>query len=259
MVLVTKVHKPVSNRSSQQVRLRPTLVDDTILFSGDKLCIPTHRPIRILGQGKNGFVVLCHNEFLNRPEALKVWAKLDPDDTRDKFKQGLEEARKAVAASQGRFVAQTYAAGVLLERYLYATMEYVPGPTLHDYLADHRGDKDNNYLAAQYLRALSDTGGVLHGDAHTKNVIVQEKGWLMLLDFGTSHYTGSGKFVERHWRVVGETIRRIFRNSQRYIAAKKIVGKVPVSKASDSDSRQLYYHLLISWTYPPDPLEETDN
>jgi serine/threonine protein kinase len=107
----------MSNRTSQQ----PLLVDDAIFFSGDKLCIPTHRPIRILGQGKNGFVVLCHNEILNRPEALKVWAKRDSDDSRDKFKQGLEEARKAVAASQGRFVAQIYAAGVLLERYLYAT------------------------------------------------------------------------------------------------------------------------------------------
>jgi len=31
---------------------------------------------------------------------------------------------------------------VLVERYLYAAMEYVPGPTLHNYLAELKDDRD---------------------------------------------------------------------------------------------------------------------
>jgi serine/threonine protein kinase len=238
----------MSNRTSQQLRLRPTLVDETILFNGDELSVPTHRPIRVVGQGKNGFVVLCHNELLNRPEALKVWARLDPKDSRDKFKQGLDEARKAVTASQGRSVAQIYSAGVLLEKYLYATMEYVQGPTLHDYLAEHKDERSRHWLATGYITVLTrGTDGVLHGDAHARNVIVErvrDRTNLKLLDFGTSRFTGSEKFVERHWRVVGETIRYILGNSQQYKSAKHRVDKIPDLKSINVDQ---YYTWLVSF------------
>ncbi len=114
-------------------------------------------------------------------------------------------------------------------------------------------------MASQFFRALSDTDGVLHGDPHTRNVIVQleyDRPWLTLIDFGTSRFTRSDKFVERHWRVVGETISRIFHNSPRYKRAKDIVGKMPISKRTDSDSRRTYYTLLVSWA---DPDEERDD
>jgi serine/threonine protein kinase len=221
---VLAFHAPCS-LSPQQLRLRPTLAGRAIVFDGDKIHIPTHRPIRILGQGRNGFVVLCQNEFLHRPEALKVWAKLDPLDSRDKFKQGLEEARKAVAACSGNSVAQIYGAGTILERYLYATMEYVPGPTLHDYLAEQKNTDNCESIATSYLLALISTGDILHGDPHTKNVIMRKtkddkKVQPVLVDFGTSRFTRSEKFVERHWDVVEQSIKRIFFNCDEYKRAR---------------------------------------
>lgn len=242
--------------------MRPTLVDDTILFNGDKLSVPTHRPIRIVGQGKNGFVVLCHNELLNRPEALKVWAKLDPTDTRDKFQQGMDEAQKAAAASKGQFVAQIYSAGVLLEKYLYATMEYVPGPTLRDYLAD-ADERSRHWSAQRYLHVVfRHTGDVLHGDAHAANVIVTKiRGvtHLKLLDFGTSRFTGSEKFVERHWRVVDETIRHIFRNSERYKRAKHRMNELGWPWDDTGIREQCYQMLLRFYTSDENFVDDTDN
>jgi serine/threonine protein kinase len=239
---------------ASQLALRPALAGCDIVFEGERLRIATHKPIQILGQGANGFVVLCQNELLNRPEALKVWAKLRPDDSRDKFTQGLEEARKA-ASSPGQFVAQIYAAGVLLDKYFYATMEYVSGPTLGEYLkSDQRDHGLTLYVAKAYYAALESTGQILHGDPHRKNVIVQEHNYTFrakLLDFGTSHFTAPENFAKRHWRVVDETFKRIFSNSQVYKAAKEATEK-EIPYKENTDNRLFYYHRLLG------KIKETD-
>jgi serine/threonine protein kinase len=241
------------SRGAPQLESRPTLADDGIVFNGDRLRIQTYKPIRILGQGANGFVVLCKNELLNRTEALKVWAKLRPDDSRDKFTQGLEEARKA-ASSSGQFVAQIYTAGVLQDKYFYATMEYVPGPTLREYLNGQRDQGLTLYVARAYYAAINSTANVLHGDPHSSNVIMQEHNYTFtakLVDFGTSHFTAPEKFVRRHWRVVDETFKRIFSNSQVYRAAKQAAeNMMPITY--NTDNRLLHYHLFLS------KIKETD-
>jgi hypothetical protein len=73
---------------------------------------------------------------------------------------------------------------------------------LEFYLAELKDEGDKWGMASQFLRALSDTDGVLHGGPHTRNVIVRlvyDRPWLTLIDFGTSRFTRSDKFVERHW------------------------------------------------------------
>jgi serine/threonine protein kinase len=235
------------SRGAPQLESQPTVADDSIVFRGDRLRIPTHKPVRILGQGANGFVVLCQNDLLNRTEALKVWAKLRPGDSRDKVTQGLEEARKAASLS-GQFVAQIYAAGVLLDKYFYATMEYVPGPTLREYLDGQRDHGLTLYVARAYYTALNSTANVLHGDPHSRNVIVQEHNYTFtakLLDFGTSHFTAPEKSVRRHWRVVDETFKRIFSNSQAYRAAKEAAENM-MRVTCDTDNRLWHYRFVLS-------------
>jgi serine/threonine protein kinase len=193
-----------------------------LAVEGDTLQFSVHRLRRELGRGANGIVFLARNRLLDRDEALKVWLKLRASDSRDKFAQGLREARKACAAA-GKYVVPIYNAGTIGNRYFYATMEFVKARTLAEYLKSGPDLQERSHLAVTYVEALQATAaaGILHGDPHAHNVLVLEKPYphkpskkyfdtIKLLDFGTSRFTAPARHDERHWRVVDETIQRIF-------------------------------------------------
>jgi serine/threonine protein kinase len=199
---------------------------DGLSFNGTPLPLPPSLiPISKIGEGASGFVVRCRNELLDRDEAVKFWVKLREGDTRDKLKQGVEEARKAAFFSSER-VAQIYSAGTALEKYFYVAMEYCEGQTLGNFLFSlednhpHPGFPSYQYrynAAVQYLTVIKETAGhgLLHGDAHPGNVIVRTPPFntvwpppvrLKLLDFGTSIFNQRGNSVDRHWRIVDRTM-----------------------------------------------------
>jgi predicted unusual protein kinase regulating ubiquinone biosynthesis (AarF/ABC1/UbiB family) len=70
---------------------------------------------------------------------------------------------------------------------------------------------------------MTSSRSTFHGDAHVRNVLVYEDprlpispahhwgSWrVKLVDFGTSRFTSPEKHRERHWKVVDDTIERIF-------------------------------------------------
>jgi len=210
------------------------------IYVGDeRLDFKSHHVVRMLGQGANGAVFLAQNETLQRTEAIKVWARLRSKDKRDKLKQGLEEARKAAAVA-GEFFAQIYSGGIIEEKHFYVVMEYVDGQTLDTVLNSPAYQKRLNFhwrmkLAESYMKAIELTteAGVMHGDAHTKNVLLSisepndnDEPWLRdvksrtlwfsmkLVDFGTSYNRAPEKFERRHWETVTETVRRILLNTE---------------------------------------------
>jgi hypothetical protein len=84
---------------------------DGVWFGGTLLPLPRElSPQSRLGAGANGFVIRCQNVVLDRSEAIKFWVKLREGDTRDKFKQGVAEAKKAASISSAR-IAHVYSAG----------------------------------------------------------------------------------------------------------------------------------------------------
>src|SRR5438128_10024836 len=63
-----------------------------------------------IGRGANGVVFLGTNRFLGRKLAIKLWLPMRKGDVRDKFRQGLREARKAASVS-GKSIPSIYDAG----------------------------------------------------------------------------------------------------------------------------------------------------
>jgi serine/threonine protein kinase len=219
-----------------------------IEIAGELVALPNHSILGEIGRGANGVVVLCEHKLIGRREAIKIWLKLKPGDKRDKFKQGIEEARKAISAA-GNYVPQIYAADVLQNRYFYVSMEPISGMTIAAYLKQdypytsglHRGA-----IARSYFRALSalNASALIHGDPHMNNALVRgpvqrAKISLTLLDFGTSHFTSPRNFRRRHWAVVHETVSRIF---DRHPSYERHAVQIP--KISDGAKRLYAYWSL---------------
>ncbi len=183
-----------------------------------------------VGRGANGIVFETVNRLLDRREALKIWLRLRPRDTRNRIEQGMAEARQASTAAPAH-AAVIYHASII-GGVFYATMEFVDGFTLKSALDVMSRDRDDegrprwdegcsrlNYARA-YIDALraTSTECLLHGDPHWSNVILvpgdnkssaESYATAKLVDFGTSHFTVAGQFEARHWRVVDQTLDRI--------------------------------------------------
>jgi serine/threonine protein kinase/tetratricopeptide (TPR) repeat protein len=136
-----------------------------------------------------GEVYLAEDIRLGREVALKVLPasyQYDPD-RRTKF---LAEAR-ATSALRSPHIAAIYDIGEH-EEVIFIVMEYVEGETLSAKLL--RGPlalREGIEIAAQIADALSEAHdlGIIHCDIKSSNVIVNDRGFVKILDFGIARVT----------------------------------------------------------------------
>jgi len=180
---------------------------DRLIIGGEPL--PDYILEGEIGSGANGTVYRVRNEHIGRTEALKVWQTNRPQDQRDKVAQGIAEARKLSEARSG-WVVPLYAVR-LFGGHCIATMEYVDGANLHDWLARGQNLIRRHAVGQSYVRMMWDLrlSRIYHGDPHWKNVMVSEPVTIRLLDFGTSLFSRGNDLRSRHWKVVEETFERI--------------------------------------------------
>ena len=102
---------------------------------------------------------------------MKVWFNLRAGDRRNKFDQGIEEARKAASAQGSEFVLPILDAGNAGDLF-YAVMTYFPGGTLRDWLRNYSPSLGCRRQIAFNLStevARLSSLGLHHGDLHAKN------------------------------------------------------------------------------------------
>jgi serine/threonine protein kinase len=190
--------------------------------------VPNLAISRIIGTGANGVVFLAAHRYLARDLAVKIWLTLRHGDRRDKFAQGIAEARKAASVDESRRILRIYDAGAM-GQFFYATMDYFPGITIRQWLNDYSPPLDLRALIAgtlvQEMELLGEEG-IFHGDLHTCNILIGSdyaqivERYLLpkiysrppdirIIDFGTSHFTTTRHSIRRHWRVFNETFRML--------------------------------------------------
>jgi serine/threonine protein kinase len=212
----------VATPSENDIRLER----NTLLFRGVPLSGYTIECQ--IGQGANGKVFKA-TSMLGRTEAIKVWLKLNPEDNRDKIEQGKLEAKKAMEASPEHTVAIYHAN--IFENIFYVTMEFIDGETLKTAVAElPAGLLDAHFrrlaLAEAYIEAIRATSvdGLLHGDAHSKNVLLPRNNSALgrpiakLVDFGTSRMKTkrSADYESSHWKIVWGVMHRLLKPLPRY-------------------------------------------
>jgi len=136
----------------------------------------------------------------------------------------------------GRFVAAPYP---------YFDMEYVAGATLTDHVMARRSWPERTALARQALTALAAVHacGVIHGDLHTSNFLVEPGGRLRLIDFDCSFVHGDD-FVPR----VGGAVH--FMPPERMAADWHALREVVPGFASDIYQLGIILYFILSGTPP---------
>ena len=151
---------------------------------------------RRLGAGGMGEVYLAQDLALGHPAALKL---LRPD-VADQLRARLTREAQNFARLQHPWIATFYEAGTEGDTPFLA-MEYVPGRTLRERLAEGPLELDRALsMTTCLLEALAHAhaAGVLHRDLKPENVILGENGaaGAKLLDFGIAAYRAPGRDAE---------------------------------------------------------------
>ena len=143
-----------------------------------------YRVEKRLGAGGMGEVYLARDLALNRAAALKLL----PADLDSAFKPRLLREAEASARLQHPAIATFYEAGES-DGVAFIAMEYVPGQTLRDRLADGPLPVPEALsMTASLLEALghAHAAGILHRDIKPENVMLASGSSAKLLDFGVA-------------------------------------------------------------------------
>lgn len=166
---------------------------------------------RVLGHGGYGITYLVYERQLNRRIALKelfprhIVARIDrvrvaPRSPAERAK--FEQARLNFIA-EARQIAQFHHDNIVRVHHLveanqtaYFAMDYVEGINFRQWIAIHRAPREEE-LARILLPLLDGLGyiharGILHQDVSPENILVNQKGSPILIDFGSSR--GAGGF-----------------------------------------------------------------
>jgi tetratricopeptide (TPR) repeat protein/tRNA A-37 threonylcarbamoyl transferase component Bud32 len=197
-------------------------------MSTDPAQISHYRIESTLGQGGMGVVYLAEDLVLRRRVALKF---LNPELARDPDarKRFLNEGRAAATLGHPN-AAVLYEVGTEQDD-LFLAMEYVPGVTLRDLLADGPLQwvevLDN---ALEILAALREahSKGIIHRDIKSQNVRRTPDGRIKVLDFGLAKIVG-GSTITREGSIIGTVA---------YMSPQQVVGE-------DLDGRSDLYSLGI--------------
>lgn len=140
--------------------------------------------LRRLGAGGMGVVYAAYDQELDRKVALKL---VRPEQACDEDAQErlLREAR-AMARLSHRNIVQIYEVG-RLGADIYLAMEFIEGRTLDAWLAERSRDLNailDVFLEAGEALAAAHETGLVHRDFKPSNVLVSDRGRVVVIDFG---------------------------------------------------------------------------
>jgi serine/threonine protein kinase len=159
--------------------------------------IPNYNLEKVIGVGANGVVFLAHEEFTDRNVVIKAWIPKSKDIKRyrDQF---LAEIRKIGKISHPN-IATIYGADIYKNKICWAVYNYIEGISLKDWLADNPSEIYRLDVAKSIFETVIfyQKKGILHGDLHDGNIMIDEGNKVHIIDFGTSEFSSSKKTRRR--------------------------------------------------------------
>lgn len=185
---------------------------------GTVLAVPNVVLGAVLGSGANG-IVFRGEDALGRPVSVKLWPpRLDPPRSLARVQdQALAEARK-VGRLKRDSIATVYVADRLSNGWPYTVSEYMPGVVLRD-VRDSLSREARRSIVLQVLEALryAEENGVLHGDLHDRNVVVERGLVAYVIDFGTSAFAPPVASEKRHARLLRHFVWQLWPELDEYL------------------------------------------
>jgi WD40 repeat protein len=174
---------------------------------------------RELGEGAFGKVYEARDPQLDRAVALKV-AKLNQGDSAQRVKRFLREA-KAAASLRHPHIVPVFEFGQDGDQF-YIASAFIPGQTLQATLQKRSSQPPDLRWAAQMVRQLAEAlayahgQGIVHRDVKPANMMVDERGEPLLMDFGLAARQEDAEQLTHLGAVVG---------TPRYMAPEQARGK----------------------------------
>lgn len=207
--------------------------------------IGTYRILEKLGQGGMGEVYKAEDTRLRRIVAIKA-LRSDRHPGEQARLRFLQEARTASALNHPNIV-QVHE----LESHEgadYIVMEFVPGRTLSQILAERRLTLDEALeFAAQIASALSTAhdAGIVHRDIKPGNVVINEAGVAKVLDFGLAKLKESAAASDETTASVGpQTMAGDILGTAAYMSPEQAEGKSVDSRSDIFSFGALFYEML---------------
>jgi WD40 repeat protein/tRNA A-37 threonylcarbamoyl transferase component Bud32 len=144
--------------------------------------LPGYEVQRLLGEGGMGIVVLARQQQLGRLVAIKLPLQTLSEEGRARF---LREAR-AAAGLRHPNICPVHEVGKHQDQ-PYLVMDYIDGPTLHDWVGQNPAARRCAELVALLARAVAHAHAhsVIHRDLKPNNILVERAtGQPVLTDFG---------------------------------------------------------------------------
>jgi len=203
-----------------------------------------HYEVRgLIGEGAMGTVYTAHDTSLDRTVAIKVLRPeiADEGHTIQRFNR---EARAAARVNHPNLT-HIYFVGPDEDIHYFA-MEYVPGPTLSEYVHEHGPldvDEAIDILvqAAKGLRAAHEAE-VIHRDVKPSNMKLAPGGVVKITDFGLSKQLSADLDMTGEGRILG---------TPRYMSPEQCRGE-PMDKRTDIYSLGLVGWFLLTGKPPYD-------
>jgi tRNA A-37 threonylcarbamoyl transferase component Bud32 len=156
-----------------------------------------------LGEGGMGEVYLADQPAIGRQVAIKIVLPQTRERDHEEHVQRFRNEAKAAASLESAHIVQIFNWGELDDGTLFMAMEYLPGRTLAQLIAE-RGPLEPELvvtIAEQICAALSEAhaAGIIHRDLKPSNIMLIERGethppqptCIKVLDFGVAKLEGS--------------------------------------------------------------------
>lgn len=150
--------------------------------------IDDYEGLEVIGSpGANGIVLKGRHKITRREDAIKIWIpRKESEDGTVREEQYYAEIQK-ISQLQHKSIVTIHNAWIK-ECCYYCSMEYIKGITLKEWLKGHRTRKERFEILKKIFEAIYvyQEKGILHGDIHSKNIMVDADEEIHILDFGTS-------------------------------------------------------------------------
>ena len=201
-----------------------------------------YRIVKKIGEGGMGTVYEGYDKTLKRPVAIK---RLRPElQSNARERAHLIQEAELVAALQHPHTVQIYTI-VRNDEDTHIVFEYLVGRTLHELLNASPGRHLETGAALEFLRQIAEAVDhahgrhVIHRDLKPANVMIDERGWAKVMDFGIARQVADSLVHTTTNTIVG---------TPTYMAPEQSMGEV--KKESDVYALGITFYEMLTGGLP---------
>lgn len=201
--------------SSEKYKFNNGKLEINIRNNWKKIEFTGYEFLEVIGKGANGVVVKARHQITERIDAIKIWLP----HKKSKYgnvsqEQYLREVRK-ISKLKDKNIVTIYDARILQDKGVYmCAMEYIDGKSLKEWTKDNHDISHRIKICKEILQTVENyqKAGIIHGDLHGGNIIIDKELHIHIIDFGTSLFGHDNQSKERESNFIYDLVKKIMKD-----------------------------------------------